>query len=57
MAYAVITSKDNLKVPVKRARVIVKENCIEWIFASEKEAQNATISFINAGFSSVRREW
>lgn len=56
MAYAVITSKDNLKVPVKRARVIVKENCIKWIFASEKEAQNATISFINAGFSSVRRE-
>ncbi len=56
MAYAVITSKDNLKVPVKRARVIVKDNCIEWLFASEKEAQKATLAFINAGFSSVGRK-
>lgn len=57
MSYTVITSKDNLRVPVKRARVIVKENCIEWLFCSEDEAEQAVLSFINAGFSSVRREW
>ena len=57
MSYKVITSKNDLKIPVKKARVVVKEDFIEWLFYSEQEATDATIAFINAGFSSVRREW
>lgn len=57
MIYKVITSKDDLRIPLKSARAVVKENCIEWLFYSEKKAIDATIAFINAGFSSVRREW
>lgn len=55
--FIVITSKQDLRIPkrVKRARIVVKDNCIVWKFRNEDEACVAMNEFCNCGFDMVRR--
>ena len=57
MRYVVMTSKQDVKIPVeiKRARIIIHDDSIEWVFKTEKEAEKAVTAFSNTRLESVRR--
>ena len=57
MRYVVMTSKQDVKIPVeiKRARIIIHDDSIEWVFKTEKEAERAVNAFSNTRLESVRR--
>ena len=57
MKFVVMTSKQDVKIPVeiKRARIIVHDDCIEWVFRTEREAERAISAFSNTRLESVRR--
>ena len=57
MKYIVMTSKQDVKIPVeiKRARIIIHDDSIEWVFKTENEAERAVTAFSNTRLESVRR--
>lgn len=59
MSHKILTSKDlNRNLPAEifdRAKIYNKDNALEWVFRSKRDADKAVGTLINAGFNSVRR--